>query len=79
VPVLIVQGDNDLQVTVVDAKNLSQAQPSAQLKIFPGMNHVLKETPKDNLIANFAAYGDAEMPLAAGLSDEIAGFIAGRR
>ncbi len=79
VPVLIVQGDNDLQVRVVDAKNLSQAQPSSQLKIFPGMNHVLKETPKDNLIANFAAYGDAEMPLAAGLSDEIAGFMAGRR
>src|SRR5918993_108892 len=41
-PLLIVQGDNDIQVTVEDAKALVVAQPRAELVILPGVNHMLK-------------------------------------
>lgn len=74
-PVLIVQGDNDLQVTPVDAEALSRAQPVADLFLARGMNHVLKETPPDDIAANMAAYADPDAPLAAGLSDRIAEFL----
>jgi len=42
VPVLILQGTTDLQVHVEDAKLLAKAKPDAKLRIFDGMNHVLK-------------------------------------
>ena len=46
-PVLIVQGDNDLQVKVEDARLLAAAQPRAQLLIVKGMNHMLKIADKN--------------------------------
>lgn len=41
-PILIVQGERDLQVSVTDAKTLAAAQPKATLKLVPAMNHVLR-------------------------------------
>lgn len=54
VPVLIVQGTTDLQVTVVDAERLAAANPQAKLLIVKGMNHVLK--PATNSVEQTAAY-----------------------
>jgi len=34
-----------LQVPVEDAQLLAKAKPDAKLRIFDGMNHVLKEAP----------------------------------
>lgn len=79
VPVLIVQGDNDLQVRQIDAETLSKAQPAAELKIVPGMNHVLKATPAGDLAANLASYGDPTQSLAPGLAETIADFVRNRR
>jgi uncharacterized protein len=45
VPVLIVQGTTDLQVTVGDARRLAAARPGASLTLIEGMNHVLKQAP----------------------------------
>jgi hypothetical protein len=48
VPVLIVQGDTDANVSVADAKALAAARPDATLKILPGVNHsqrVAKDDP----------------------------------
>ncbi|MNG01604.1 Alpha/beta hydrolase family protein [compost metagenome] len=42
VPILIVQGNNDLQVTVKDAETLSQANKNAELLIVDKMNHIMK-------------------------------------
>lgn len=74
-PVLIVQGDTDLQVTVADAEHLAAARPGLSPTIIPGMNHVLKPAPGDDRAANFATYGDAELGLAAGMVDATAGFL----
>jgi pimeloyl-ACP methyl ester carboxylesterase len=41
-PVLIVQGETDLQATVADAQRVHAAKPAAQLTVIPQMNHVLK-------------------------------------
>ncbi len=75
-PVLIVQGDNDLQVSVQDARLLAAARPDARLVLSPGMNHILKIAPTDRA-GNVATYADPKLPLAPGLVDAITGFIAG--
>lgn len=73
-PVLIVQGDSDIQVSVADAKLLAAARPDAKLLMLPGMNHVLKIAPADRA-GNIATYADPALPLAPGLVDALAEFI----
>ena len=73
-PVLILQGDTDIQVGVVDAKRLAAAKPDAKLVILPGVNHILKNAPADRA-ANIATYGDPTLPLSPGIVDTIAGFL----
>jgi pimeloyl-ACP methyl ester carboxylesterase len=67
IPVLILQGDADVQISLADAQALARARPDATLKIEAGVNHsqrVAKDDP-----------GSGPMPLAPGLVDTIAGFI----
>ena len=75
VPVLIVQGDKDIQVSVEDAKLLAAAQPKARLAIVPGVNHVLKLVIGDDRAANLATYGNSALPIAPAVVDAIAGFV----
>ena len=72
-PVLIVQGTNDVQVAVAEAELLQAADPEADLVLVEDMNHVLKVVApgQDPL----ASYGDPTLPLADGLVDAIAGFV----
>lgn len=76
-PVLIIQGTTDIQVGVDQAKMLAVARPDAQLVVLEGMNHVLKEAPLD-MAANIATYANPDLPLAPGLVEAIAAFIAAR-
>ena len=78
-PVEIVQGDGDLQVSVVDAQSLKAADPAATLRILPGVNHVLKAVGASDRGANFATYADPDLPLAPGVADAVADFVAARR
>lgn len=75
-PVLIVQGERDLQVSVADARRLAAADPKARLALVPGANHVLKAVESDDRAANFASYGNPDLPLAPGIVDAIAAFVA---
>ena len=77
-PLLIVQGDRDLQVKVADANALAAAQPKAKLVILPGVNHVLKLVATDDRAANAATYSDSSLPIAPGVVDAIAGFVGKR-
>ncbi len=74
VPVLIVQGESDLQTGVGDAQRLKAAQPAAQLLLIPGMNHVLKEVGSDTAL-NQKSYGDPSLLLAPGVLDPVADFL----
>jgi pimeloyl-ACP methyl ester carboxylesterase len=73
-PVLVVQGTNDLQVAVADARRLEASRSGVRLELIEGMNHVLKAAPVERA-ANVRTYGDPSLPLAPGLADAIAGFI----
>jgi hypothetical protein len=71
-PVLILQGDTDIQVQVADAKRLAAAQPAAKLVIVNGMNHLLVEADQAKQLAS---YGDPTLPVAPALISEIANFV----
>ena len=73
-PVFIGQGTTDLQITVADAQALAAADPRATLKLWPGVNHVLKTAPADRA-ANLATYANPALPLAPGVVEDVAGFI----
>ena len=75
VPLLVVQGDRDIQVTVDDAKALAAAQPKARLAVLPGVNHVLKTFTGDDRGANLATYADPSLPIAPSVVDAVAGFV----
>ena len=73
-PVLILQGDTDVQVHVADAKLLAAAQPAAKLVIVNGMNHVFKLVDADQA-KQVASYSDPTLPVAPKLVAEIAAFV----
>jgi len=73
-PVMIGQGTTDIQVGVADARAMAAARPDAALKLWEGVNHLLKLAPADRA-ANAATYSNPDLPLAPGVVDDIAGFI----
>ncbi|WP_029415217.1 alpha/beta hydrolase [Brevundimonas bacteroides] len=77
-PVFIGNGTTDLQTTVVDARVLAEAQPSARLVIWEGVNHLLKVAPADRA-ANLATYANPDLPLADGVVEDVATFILAPR
>jgi pimeloyl-ACP methyl ester carboxylesterase len=74
-PMLIVQGERDVQVSVADAKALATAQPKARLVLIPPMNHVLKDVASDDRAANVATYADPSLPVDSTAVDAIASFV----
>ncbi len=75
VPLLIIQGERDIQVSTDDAKALAAAQPKAKLVLIRAMNHVLKDVPSDDRAANVATYADPSLPIDGELVDAIAEFV----
>jgi pimeloyl-ACP methyl ester carboxylesterase len=73
-PILIVQGERDLQVNVSDAEALAKGAPGARLVVLPKMNHVFKDvgdSPGDNL----AAYHDPTREIDPAFVDAVSDFI----
>ena len=73
VPILVLQGDNDLQVGVDDAKSLA-ARSGGKLVIVAGMTHVLK-TASAKFADNVKTYTDPTLPLAPEVIPAVADFI----
>jgi uncharacterized protein len=76
-PVLIMQGERDLQVSVADAERLKQASPAAKLVLLADTNHVLKTVTSDDRQANLATYTNPNLPLAPGVVDAVASLVDG--
>lgn len=74
-PVLVLQGQRDLQVEEADARLLKAANPQASLVILPNMNHVLKEVISDDRKVNIASYAEPTSTLAPGLIGSIEHFL----
>ena len=75
VPLLIVQGERDLQVSAGDARALAAAQPKGRLVLIPTMNHVLKDVQVDDRAANLATYADPSLPVDSALVDAVVQFV----
>lgn len=73
IPILIVQGTNDLQIEDKEAQLLKEAQPKAQLLLIEGMNHVLKKVK--TLEENQLSYLNPDLPISGELVEGIASFI----
>ncbi len=74
IPVLIVHGTTDIQVSATDAKLLSAADPKAHVLTVDGMNHILVDAPAAR-DANIATYSQPQLPLSAPLVPAIATFL----
>jgi pimeloyl-ACP methyl ester carboxylesterase len=73
-PILIMQGDRDLQTTEADAHRLAEAAPKADLVLLQGVNHVLRDAPADRT-GNLALYFQPDVPLAAAVLPTLTAFF----
>lgn len=75
IPCMIIQGTNDIQIAVEDAKKLSAANPKAELVLIDHMNHVFRIVESADRQANIAAYSKPNMPISEELLKNISAFI----
>ena len=75
VPILIVQGDADIQASVAEGKALKAAAPKATLEVVPRMSHVLK-TVTDDPASQMQGYTDPSVPIVPSLGPLLARFLA---
>jgi pimeloyl-ACP methyl ester carboxylesterase len=73
-PILIIQGTNDLNVSIDNGQKLKSAKGSAIYMPVRGMNYVLKEAPADKE-QNLATYKNPELPLSADMVANVIDFI----
>jgi pimeloyl-ACP methyl ester carboxylesterase len=78
-PVLIVQGERDIQVSVADARALKAAKPAAQLVLLPEANHVLKRVANGGRGSQASSYADPTLAIDPAFVDALAGWILGLR
>ena len=74
IPILLVNGTTDIQVSVKDAENLKNAQVNAELLIIEGMNHIFKPAPED-FADNFATYTDPDLAIMKEMIEGLASFL----
>ena len=76
IPVLLINGTNDLQVAETEAELLKEANPDADLVIIENMNHILRKIEGDQL-ENSKSYNEAGLPLHPDLVPKLVEFIEG--
>lgn len=74
IPVLIINGDKDIQVLVSEAELLKKSKPNAEYKIIHKMNHVLKII-EGNDLENSKSYNIYNLPVVPELIDIVSDFI----
>ena len=77
VPILLINGTKDLQVTETEANLLNKANPKSELYIVENMNHVLKEIINDD--DNLKSYSNPNLPVVPSLIERIKVFINKKR
>ena len=74
IPVLIVNGDRDVQVLVSEAEHLLEAQPNAEYVIIKNMNHIFKKIEGSSL-ENTKSYNIYNLPVMPELVETVSTFI----
>lgn len=75
IPVLIVNGTNDIQVDTNEAKALAEAKPDASLVLVENMNHVLRIIEGTDPLENTKSYNEPRRPISEELINVIKDFI----
>lgn len=76
VPVLIVAGGRDIQVSTDNGERLRKALPTAHYALFENMTHVLKDADtSDRMEQIMGIYTNSTLPITAGLADTIYDFV----
>tara|TARA_R110000787_G_scaffold55942_1_gene128799 strand:+ start:1416 stop:2339 length:924 start_codon:yes stop_codon:yes gene_type:complete len=73
IPILIINGTKDIQVSVDDAKALHEANKNSEKKIINDMNHVLKDIQKDE--DNLSSYYSPDYKISKELIKTIVEFV----
>jgi uncharacterized protein len=75
-PVMLVRGASDIQVSAEDLDLLAKARPDARVLVLPETNHAFKPAPADisNRAAQLRSY-DPAAPLVPGLTPAIVEFV----
>ena len=75
IPVLILQGDKDIQVGVEEAEKLHAAHQASSMYVVKDMNHVLKQCGTNDRMAQLATYSNPQLPIKPELISHIVEFI----
>lgn len=76
VPMLIVSGGRDIQVSVSNGERLHGAYPAAEHRMFENMTHVLKDADtSDRMMQVMSIYTNANLALTEALAPAIVEFI----
>lgn len=75
IPVLIVQGKKDIQVSVKDAELLKKSKPTAELLLIDSMNHILKDCETMEPQKQMSIYTNPSLPVNATLISSLNTFI----
>lgn len=78
IPILIIQGNTDIQVSTNDANLLVTANANAKKVIIESMNHVLKNCQGNDLAIQMPTYTNPEIPINDKIVQEITSFLAGK-
>ena len=73
IPILLINGTEDLQVKQEEAKSLHEANKNSEVVIIDKMNHVLKEV--NSMTENQSSYMKADFPLSSKLIKAITTFV----
>lgn len=73
-PILIINGDKDLQITVTEARKLKGAVPNSEIAIIENMNHVLVPIIGNDL-DNSKSYNEPDRKISDELTNKIITFI----
>lgn len=75
IPTIILQGDNDIQVTADQAELLHAANPASKIILIKKMNHILKVSEYDKA-SNMATYQNPSLPIAVELLNALSEFVS---
>ncbi|WP_299609229.1 alpha/beta hydrolase [uncultured Aquimarina sp.] len=73
IPILILQGDKDLQVEVSEAEKLKEAVPNAEYVLIENMNHILRKI-KGSRLENHKSYNEYWLEIMPEVTTAIASF-----
>ena len=74
-PILIIQGGHDIQVSATDAQLLEAAQPRGKLVVIPEANHVYRAATTDDQLTQLKLYNDPTIPVVPALAPAIVEWI----